>query len=75
MLAIKGLPPAAHARAALLACQELGMLARAEKYRPLVDLRDFLVNELEVSIAVQVVNVRLDDLEEFRDEVLAYIRH
>lgn len=36
VLALKGATPPATSRAALLACEHLGMLASAEKYRPLV---------------------------------------
>lgn len=76
VLSVSGGAPAATSRAALEACQQLGMLQSAEKYRPLVGFRNILVHDYEQlrsEIVSDIVNHRLDVLREFRDEVLAFV--
>ena len=76
VIALQGAVPPATSRAALLACEQLGMLASAEKYRPLVGFRNLLVHEYEqirLEIVVQIVNQGLGVLADFRDEVLGYV--
>ena len=76
VLSVSGGAPAATSRAALEACQQLGMLQSAEKYRPLVGFRNILVHDYEQlrsEIVSDIVNHRLHVLREFRDEVLAFV--
>lgn len=76
VLSLKGVAPAATARAALVACEGLGMVESAEKYRPLVGFRNILVHDyddLRLEVVVEIVNQRLAVLADFRDEVLAFV--
>jgi uncharacterized protein YutE (UPF0331/DUF86 family) len=76
LLSVSGGAPAATARAALEACEQLGVLRSADKYRPLVGFRNILVHDYEQlrsEIVAEIVNNRLGVLREFRDEVLTYV--
>ncbi|MBX3168417.1 MAG: DUF86 domain-containing protein [Candidatus Eremiobacteraeota bacterium] len=76
VLSIHGSPPAATARAALVACEQLGMLQKAEKYRPLVGFRNILVHDyddLRLEVVTEIVNTHLGVLADFRDEVLVFV--
>lgn len=65
VLSLQGVTPAATARAALAACEQLGMLKNSEKYRPLVGFRNILVHDYD--------DLRLDVLADFRHEVLDFV--
>lgn len=76
VLSLQGSPPAATARAALVACEQLGMLHSAEKYRPLLGFRNILVHDyddLRLDVVADIVNHRLGVLADFRDEVLLFV--
>jgi uncharacterized protein YutE (UPF0331/DUF86 family) len=56
---------------------QLGVLSDNDAYRDMVRFRNFIVHRYEnidVEILAFVLNRRLFDFEQFRDEVLAYVR-
>ncbi|MBT9589190.1 DUF86 domain-containing protein [bacterium] len=70
--------PSGTSRQAVEACAALGVLSSAQAYVPLVGFRNLVVHQYEdvnPEILVDIVNTRLNVLEQFRDEVLAYAAH
>jgi uncharacterized protein YutE (UPF0331/DUF86 family) len=77
LISLAGQAPAATGADAVTRCIQLGVLSDSDAYREMVRFRNFIVHRYEridVEILVAVVNRRLSDFEQFRDEVLAYVR-
>lgn len=77
LVALSQSAPASSGRQALEKCQQLGAIASAQVYKPLVGFRNLVVHRYErvdTAVLVSIVNDHLADLERFRDEVLAYVR-
>lgn len=68
--------PSGTSRQAVETCASLGVLSSAQPYVSLVGFRNLVVHQYEdvkPEILVDIVNARLTVLEQFRDEVLAYV--
>lgn len=77
IISFKGETPAITGVAAIERCIHLDVLSDDEIYRDMVRFRNFIVHRydrIDVDILVDVVNKRLIDFEQFRSEVLAYVR-
>ncbi|MFQ5610730.1 MAG: DUF86 domain-containing protein [Anaerolineae bacterium] len=76
LISLAGQTPAVTSIDATERCIQLGVLSDDEAYRQMVRFRNFIVhryNHIDVDILVDIVNHRLSDFEQFRDEVLAYV--
>jgi uncharacterized protein YutE (UPF0331/DUF86 family) len=72
ILSLEGRQPAPTAFDALNGLEALGILASAERYRSMLQFRNFVVHRyerVESEILVAILDRNLDDLAAFRDEV------
>lgn len=72
ILSLEGRQPAPTAFDALRGLEALGLLASAERYRPMVLFRNFIVHRYERIDSVVLADIlrnHLDDFRAFRDEV------
>lgn len=72
ILALQGRQPAASAFDALLGLEAMGILASAERYRTMIQFRNFVVHRYErvdSAVLVDIVRNRLGDLTSFRSEI------
>ena len=72
ILSLEGRPPAPTAFDALSGLEAMGVIASAERYRTMVQFRNFIVHRYERVDSVVLVDIlshHLDDLTAFRDEV------
>ena len=77
LISLAGQTPAATSTDAIDRCIALGVLSDDEIYRQMVRFRNFIVHRYEhiaPDVLVDMVNRRLPDFEQFRDEVLAYVQ-
>jgi uncharacterized protein YutE (UPF0331/DUF86 family) len=77
LIALAGQSPAISGGDAVERCIQIGVLTQAKAYQQMVSFRNFIVHRydrIDVEILVDVVNNRLGDFEQFRDEVLAYVQ-
>lgn len=78
LLSVLGQTPAATGGEAMATCIKLGILTDFEPYRKMVQFRNFIVHRYErvdPAILVEMVNRRLTDFEQFRAEILTYMRN
>ncbi len=72
ILSVQGRQPAPTAFDALEALETMGILNSAEKYRPMVQFRNFVVHRnerVDTALLVDILDKHLSDLTDFRDEV------
>lgn len=72
ILSLEGRQPAATAFDALLSLEAMGVLGSAERYRPMIQFRNFVVHRYErvdSAVLATVLSHHLDDLIAFRQEV------
>ena len=72
ILSVQGRPPAATSFDALQSLEAMGIVASAERYRMMIQFRNFVVHRYErvdAAILVDILRNRLGDLAAFRDEV------
>lgn len=72
ILSIEGRQPAPTAFDALGSLEALGILKSAERYRPMIQFRNFVVHRYErvdSAVLVEILECHLDDLTSFRNEV------
>lgn len=77
LISLAGQSPGATSIDAVERCIQLGALSDDEVYRKMVRFRNFIVHRYEridVNILADMINHRLLDFEQFRDEVLAYVK-
>ena len=77
LISLVGQSPATTGVDAIERCIQLGVLSDDEIYRQMVRFRNFIVHRYErvdINILVDIVNHRLPDFEQFRDEVLTYVQ-
>ena len=76
LIALAGQSPAPTGADAVARCVQMGVLSDDDAYRQMVRFRSFVVHRYEridVDVLAEVLNRRLPDFEQFRDEVLAYV--
>ncbi|MFA5043925.1 MAG: DUF86 domain-containing protein [Kiritimatiellia bacterium] len=72
ILSLEGRQPAPTAFDALNGLEAMGILASAERYRAMIQFRNFVVHRYErvdSSVLIEILSRHLGDLEAFRDEV------
>ncbi len=72
ILSLEGRQPAPTAFDALMGLETLGVLACAQRYRPMIQFRNFIVHRYEridSAVLADILRNRLDDFSAFRDEV------
>lgn len=72
ILSMEGRQPAPTAFDALNGLEAMGVIASAERYRAMIQFRNFVVHRYErvdSSVLISIVDSHLDDLSTFRDEV------
>ena len=72
ILSLEGRQPAPTAFDALHGLEAMGVLASAERYRAMIQFRNFVVHRYErvdSAVLISILNDHLDDLSAFRDEV------
>ncbi len=72
ILSLEGRQPAPTAFDALNGLEAMGVIASAERYRAMIQFRNFVVHRyerVESGILVAILRNHLDDLAAFRDEV------
>jgi len=77
LISLEGRTPATTGRKAVSACVQMGILSDYEPYGKMVQFRNFIVHRYErvdIDILVNMVNRRMPDFEQFRNEVLTYVR-
>jgi len=77
LISLANQSPAATSSDAISRCIQLGILSENEAYTQMVRLRNFIVHRydrIDAAILVDVVNNRLTDFEQFRNEVLNYVQ-
>jgi uncharacterized protein YutE (UPF0331/DUF86 family) len=77
MISLAGQSPATTSVDAIERCIQLGALSDDEIYRQMVRFRNIIVHRYEhvdIKILVDIINHRLSDFEQFRDEVLNYVQ-
>lgn len=77
LLSLQGQTPAATGSEAVQRCIDLGILSPDEAYRKMVQFRNFIVHRyehIELAILASMVNKYLADFEQFREEILKYVR-
>ena len=77
LLSLDNRTPASTGRNAVLTCVQMGVLSNDEPYNKMVQFHNFIVHRYEQvdgDILVDMVNRRLPDFEQFRNEVLLYVR-
>jgi len=70
--------PSTTGTGAIERCVQLGALSNSEPYRKMVQFRNFIVHRYErvdIAILVEIVNRRLGDFDQFRNEIIAYVQH
>lgn len=75
VIALSGQTPATTGGDAVERCIAMGVIADREPYRQMVRFRNFIVHRYErvdAEILAEMVNRRLEDFAQFRQEVLAY---
>lgn len=78
IIALHRQAPAATSAQAIERCVQLGVLSGKPAYEKMVQFRNFVVHRYEridVEVLVEIVNNRLGDFEQFRDEVLRFYKH
>ncbi len=73
ILSLEGRPPVPTAFDALKAMEAMQVISSAERYRTMLQFRNFIVHRYErvdSSVLADILNNRLDDLQAFRDEVV-----
>jgi uncharacterized protein YutE (UPF0331/DUF86 family) len=78
LIALAGQTPAVTARDAVERCVQLGALSQYAAYQRMVQFRNFIVHHddrVDTAILAEIVNQRWPDMERFRNEILAYVRH
>ncbi len=77
LISLEGRTPATTGRKAVSTCVQIGILSDYEPYGKMVQFRNFIVHRYErvdIDILVNMVNRRMPDFEQFRNEVLTYVR-
>jgi uncharacterized protein YutE (UPF0331/DUF86 family) len=77
LISVAGQAPAATGVDAIERCIQLGVISDDESYRKMIRFRNFIVHryeQIDLTILADMVNHRLPDFEQFRDEVLAYVK-
>ena len=77
LLSLAGQTPATTGRDAVDRAIQSGFISHNDAYYKMVQFRNFVVHRYEHvdnTILVGMVNQRLDDFEQFRNEVMAYVR-
>lgn len=77
LISLANQSPAATGQDAITRCIQLGILSDNEAYRQMVRFRNFIAHRydrIDAAILIDVVNNRLTDFEQFRNEVLAYVQ-
>lgn len=77
ILSLEGRAPAASAFDALNGLEAMGIIAAAERYRAMIQFRNFVVHRYECvdsAVLVSILNHHLDDLVAFRNEVTGMTR-
>ncbi len=72
ILSLEGRQPAPTALDALRGLEASGILASAERYRPMLQFRNFIVHRYEridSAVLAEILRAHLDDFAAFRDEV------
>jgi uncharacterized protein YutE (UPF0331/DUF86 family) len=71
-----GQSPATSGVEAIERCVGLGVFRSLEPYRKMIQFRNFIVHryeQVDLGILIDIVNNRLGDFEDFRNEVMAYV--
>ncbi|HIP71086.1 MAG TPA: DUF86 domain-containing protein [Anaerolineae bacterium] len=77
LISLAGQAPATTGRESVSRCVQMGILSDYKAYSQMVQFRNFNVHRYEhvdAAILVDMVNRRLPDFAQFRDEVLTYVR-
>ena len=77
ILSLAGQTPATTSGDVITRCIQLGALTDEDAYRKMVQVHNFIVHRderVDLAILADMVNCRLGDFEQFRDEVLAYVQ-
>lgn len=77
LISLEGRTPATTGGKAVSTCVQMGVLSNAAPYSNMVQFRNFIVHRYErvdVDILATMVNRHLPDFEQFRNEVLTYVR-
>ncbi|MCB0197366.1 MAG: DUF86 domain-containing protein [Anaerolineae bacterium] len=77
LISVQGQTPANTSITAIERCIQLGALSDDPIYRQMVRFRNFIVHRYErvdSHILADMVNQRLIDFEQFRDEILRYVK-
>ena len=77
LISLEGRAPATTGRKAVSTCVQMGVLSNDEPYDKMVQFRNFIVHRYErvdIDILVNMVNRRMLDFKQFRNEVLTYVR-
>ena len=72
ILSLEGRQPAPTAFDAIHALEAMGIIVSAERYRPMIQFRNFVVHRYErvdSAVLVDILGHRLEDLTSFRNEV------
>ena len=72
ILSLEKLPPAPTSFDAIRQLENLGIISSAEKYRNMIQFRNFVVHHYErvaSDVLVKILNEHLEDLSAFRNEV------
>ena len=75
IISLAGLTPTESGADAVERCAQLGAISDRPSYRRMIQFRNFIVHRYErvdVAILADIVNKRLGDFDEFRQEVLSY---
>ena len=75
IISISGASPATTGQEAIERCVQIGVLADGERYRKIVQFRNFVVHryeQVDVEILAGILQNNLGDFEHFRSEVLDY---
>ncbi len=76
IIALSSGPPSATGAGSLERLEQLGVVANAERYRPMVRFRNLIVHryeEVDLSILFGIITQHLDNFEEFGREVRSYL--
>jgi len=77
LISLAGQSPATTEGESVSRCVQMGVLSDYEAYSKMVQFRNFIVHRydrVDAAILVDMVNRRLSDFMQFRDEVLAYVQ-
>ena len=78
LISLAGQSPAVTGVDAINRCIQMGVLSDDEVYGKMVRFRNFIVHRyehIEPGVLIDMVNERLSDFEQFRNEVLAYVKN